>query len=69
MRRQQLRGRQAKENNERVRRTGRGAVVEERTTDFDESLIRKRYAIFKEHYDAMLGLREKFFFHLIDASP
>jgi len=31
-------------------------------------LIRKRYAIFKQHYNAMFGLKDRFQFHLIDAS-
>ena len=69
VRRQQRRGQIAKDHNDYVRQTGRGEFIEERVTDYDEGLIRKRYRIFKEHYDAMLGLREKFFFHLIDATP
>lgn len=68
VRRQLRRGTAAVEHNQRVRISGEGKLVEERATDFDEALIRKRYSIFKQHYHAMLGLKERFQFHLIDAS-
>lgn len=68
VRRQLLRGNMAKQHNEWVRNSGQGQLIPERATDMDEELIRKRYSIFKQHYSAMLGLKDKFQFHLIDAS-
>jgi len=68
VKRQLGRGMAAKTHNEMVRKRGQGTIMEERSTDFDIELMQKRYDIFREHYDAMLRLKEKFPFHLIDAS-
>ena len=38
-----------------------------RTTDSTEAAARRRYAIFRQHYDTLLKLSEHFPFHLIDA--
>lgn len=68
IKRQLARGQAAKAHNEMVRKRGQGHLLEERSTDFDIELIQRRYDIFREHYDAMLRLKERFPFHLIDAS-
>ncbi|CAM0137228.1 hypothetical protein VKS41_008808 [Umbelopsis sp. WA50703] len=65
--RQLARGRMIREHNAQVRRSGQGVLWEERVTDFDETLIRSRYAIFKAHYGALLKLSKIFPFHLINA--
>ena len=46
--RQLKRGRETIAHNNEVRRTGVGIVWEDRTTDHDESLARRRYRVFKE---------------------
>ncbi|CAO3684535.1 unnamed protein product [Umbelopsis vinacea] len=65
--RQLARGQMIREHNAQVRRSGQGVLWEERVTDFDETLIRSRYAIFKAHYGALLKLSKIFPFHLINA--
>ncbi len=66
--RQLKRGRQIKAYNDEVRRTGQGVLQEERVTDFDEKLARRRYAVFKEQtWDALLSLKDIFHYHLINA--
>ncbi|KAH8549381.1 hypothetical protein BGW37DRAFT_522514 [Umbelopsis sp. PMI_123] len=65
--RQLARGKMIREHNAQVRRSGQGVLWEERVTDFDETLIRSRYAIFKAHYGALLKLSKIFPFHLINA--
>eukprot|EP00127_Corallochytrium_limacisporum_P000433 Clim_evm9s12 gene=Clim_evmTU9s12 len=65
--RQLKRGVQIKEHNKRVRDSGHGQLKEERATDYDERLIRKRYQIFKDHYDTLLEMRKHFPFYLINA--
>jgi adenylate kinase len=66
--RQLKRGREVKAHNDEVRRTGQGALQEERVTDFDESLARRRYRVFKEQtWDALLSLKDIFYYHLINA--
>eukprot|EP01135_Chromosphaera_perkinsii_P004424 Nk52_evm2s281 gene=Nk52_evmTU2s281 len=65
--RQLTRGQQVREHNERVKDSGMGKLKEERNTDFDKSLIKKRYQIFKQHYETLLKLRGHFPFHLINA--
>lgn len=66
--RQLKRGRQTKEHNESVRTRGRGEMLEERATDFDESLAIRRYRVFKEQtWDALLSLKDIFHYHLINA--
>ena len=66
--RQLKRGRETKAHNEEVRRTGHGKLLEERATDFDEKLARRRYRVFKEQtWDALLSLKDIFHYHLINA--
>ncbi|HVZ65215.1 MAG TPA: nucleoside monophosphate kinase [Lacunisphaera sp.] len=66
--RQLKRGHETKAYNEEVRRTGQGVEREERATDFDENLARRRYLVFKEQtWDALLSLKNVFYYHLINA--
>jgi adenylate kinase len=66
--RQLKRGREIKVANAEVRRTGVGQLLEERATDFDEKLARRRYRVFKEQtWDALLSLKDIFHYHLINA--
>ena len=66
--RQLKRGVEVREHNEEVRRSGIGKLLEERPTDFDESLARRRYQVFKERtYDALMSLKQIFHFHFINA--
>ena len=66
--RQLKRGRQTQVHNDEVRRTGVGTLLEERATDFDEKLARRRYRVFKEQtWDALLSLKDIFHYHLINA--
>jgi len=46
--RQIKRGVETKAHNDEVRRSGHGVLHEERVTDFDEKLARRRYRVFKE---------------------
>lgn len=66
--RQLKRGREVTAHNEEVRRTLDGELQEERATDFDEALARRRYRVFKEQtWDALLSLKDVFHYHLINA--
>jgi len=66
--RQLKRGRQVRVHNEEVRRTGVGGLLEERPTDYDEELARRRYRVFKEQtWDALQSLRDLFHYHFVDA--
>ncbi len=66
--RQLKRGRETRMHNEEVRRVGHGQLLEERATDFDEKLARRRYRVFKEQtWDALLSLKDIFHYHLINA--
>jgi len=66
--RQIKRGREVVAHNEEVRRSGIGDLWEERATDFDESLARNRYRVFKEQtYDALVSLNQIFHYHFINA--
>ena len=66
--RQLKRGRQIIAHNEEVKRSGIGELWEERPTDFNESLARNRYRVFKEQtYDALVSLKELFHYHFINA--
>lgn len=66
--RQLRRGRQIREHNAHVRESGMGSLMEERATDLDEALCRRRYQTFKETtFDALQSLRRIFHFHFIDA--
>lgn len=66
--RQLGRGRQVMAHNEEVKRAGVGELQEERPTDFNEDLARKRYQVFKEKtYDALVSLKQIFHYHFINA--
>ena len=66
--RQLYRGGQIREHNRQVRESGVGELQEERVTDLDPELCRKRYQGFKEtNFDALQSLRQIFHFHYIDA--
>jgi adenylate kinase len=67
IKRQIRRGRQAIENNERVRESGEGKLYEVRPTDLTEEAARNRYRVFKERtYDSLRALREVFYYHYIN---
>ena len=62
------RGREVRAHNDEVRRTGMGELVEERATDYDENLARRRYRVFKEQtWAALQSLRTIFHYHSVDA--
>lgn len=66
--RQLHRGRKIADHNQRVRKSGKGCLLEERATDLDEGLARDRYQTFKDHtYDALQSLRHHFHYHVINA--
>jgi len=66
--RQLHRGRETKQHNEEVRRTGIGELMEERATDYDRSLAQRRYRVFKEQtWDALQSLKETFHYHFVNA--
>ncbi|PAW66721.1 MAG: adenylate kinase [Opitutia bacterium Tous-C1TDCM] len=66
--RQLKRGRETKVHNEEVARTGIGELWEDRPTDHDETLARRRYRVFKEQtWDALQSLKEIFHYHFINA--
>lgn len=66
--RQLSRGRKVKAHNDEVRRTGDGELMEERATDYDEELARRRYRVFKEQtWDALQSLKEVYYYHFINA--
>jgi adenylate kinase len=66
--RQLKRGRETLAHNEEVRRTGVGRLREDRPTDHDETLARRRYQAFKEQtWDALQSLEEIFHYHFVNA--
>lgn len=66
--RQLKRGRETRLHNEEVIRTGVGELREDRPTDHDEALARRRYRVFKEQtWDALQSLKEIFHYHFINA--
>ncbi|MDY3560543.1 nucleoside monophosphate kinase [Gemmata sp. JC673] len=66
--RQLKRGREVLEHNRQVRASGAGEQLEERVTDLDPGLCRKRYQGFKDTtFDALQSLRQIFHFHFIEA--
>jgi adenylate kinase len=66
--RQLRRGAEVQAQNEEVRRTGIGQLLEERATDFDKTLAERRYRVFKEQtWDALQELKEIFHYHFINA--
>lgn len=66
--RQLRRGREIAAHNDRVRKTGVGALMELRPTDIDEALARNRYRTFKElTFEALTSLRKHFHYHFVNA--
>jgi adenylate kinase len=66
--RQLKRGRETNAHNREVRRTGVGQLREDRPTDHDEVLARRRYQAFKEQtWDALQSLEEIFHYHFVNA--
>lgn len=66
--RQLKRGQEIRKYNEEVLRTGVGELLEDRPTDHDEGLARRRYRVFKEQtWDALQSLKEIFYYHFINA--
>src|SRR5262245_37250370 len=66
--RQLKRGLETRLHNEEVARTGIGDLREDRPTDHDEALARRRYRVFKEQtWDALQSLKEIFHYHFINA--
>lgn len=66
--RQLKRGRETKALLESSTRTPDSPVPEDRPTDHDESLARRRYRVFKEQtWDALQSLKEIFHYHFINA--
>ena len=66
--RQLKRGRETTLHNEEVIRTGVGTLWEDRPTDHDEELARRRYRVFKEQtWEALQSLKEIFHYHFINA--
>jgi adenylate kinase len=66
--RQLKRGKEIRLHNEEVRRTGLGELLEERATDYDLELAKRRYRVFKEQtWDALQSLREIYHYHLVNA--
>jgi adenylate kinase len=67
--RQLKRGREIREHNRQVRETGAGQLKEERVTDLDPELCRRRYQTFKDTtFEALQSLRQIFHFHYIPAN-
>jgi adenylate kinase len=67
--RQLKRGREIREHNRVVRETGVGQLKEERLTDLDPELCRRRYLTFKDTtFAALQSLRQIFHFHYIPAN-
>ncbi len=68
VKRQLHRGNEVKAHNDEVRRTGIGEHMEERATDYDAVLAKRRYLVFKEQtWDALQSLKERFHYHFINA--
>jgi adenylate kinase len=66
--RQLKRGRETRAIIEEAGRTGSGEMPEDRPTDHDESLARRRYRVFKEQtWDALQSLKEIYHYHFINA--
>ena len=66
--RQLKRGREIREHNDEVRRTGVGELLEERATDYDPSLAQRRYRVFKEQtWAALQSLKSIYHYHFINA--
>ncbi len=66
--RQLKRGRETKALIESATREGKTELPEDRPTDHDESLARRRYRVFKEQtWEALQSLKEIFHYHFINA--
>jgi adenylate kinase len=66
--RQLKRGRETRVHNAEVSRSGIGYIWEDRPTDHDEGLARRRYQMFKEQtWEALQSLKEIFHYHFINA--
>jgi adenylate kinase len=66
--RQLGRGRQLAEHNQKVAESGIGTPIELRPTDLSESLVRRRYQVFKEQtWTALTSLRQLYHYHFINA--
>jgi adenylate kinase len=66
--RQLKRGLETIAHNDEVRRTGIGRLREDRPTDHDDMLARRRYQAFKEQtWDALQSLEEIFHYHFVNA--
>src|SRR5438128_4332939 len=66
--RQLKRGRETKIHNEKAMLTGIGNLREDRPTDHDEGLARRRYQTFKEQtWDALQSLEQIFHYHFVNA--
>ncbi|PHX73525.1 MAG: adenylate kinase [Opitutia bacterium] len=66
--RQLRRGTETKAHNDEVIRSGVGEMMEDRPTDHDEGLARRRYRVFKDQtWDALQSLKETFHYHFINA--
>ena len=66
--RQLRRGQETRLHNEEVMRSAVGALLEDRPTDHDENLARRRYRVFKEQtWEALQSLKEIFHYHFINA--
>ncbi|WFB34951.1 nucleoside monophosphate kinase [Kiritimatiellota bacterium B12222] len=68
IKRQIQRGKDILRHNEEVRETGVGTIQEVRATDLEEETARRRYKVFKEQtWSALTSLKERFFYHFINA--
>jgi adenylate kinase len=66
--RQKKRGQDIHDHNQKVLQTGVGTLLDERATDIDEDLCRKRYLTFTNTtFDALSSLRQLFHYYYIDA--
>src|SRR5215813_7099462 len=66
--RQLKRGRETRMHNAEVIGSGAGTLLEDRPTDHDEALARRRYQTFKEQtWEALQSLKEIFHYHFINA--
>ena len=66
--RQLKRGQLTRAHNEEVKRSGDGELLEDRATDHDPELARRRYRVFKEKtWDALQSLKSIFHYHFINA--
>ena len=66
--RQLKRGRETRALIEAAERAGSSELPEDRPTDHDESLAKRRYRVFKEQtWDALQSLKEIYHYHFIDA--